>query len=87
MNTIKFYGKEVAVRNASNEANKKRNANLLISCSHKNYDALMSDPCTNEGDRETVYSIALLYSDDKNNDGTWENAILNKLKENYGSYF
>jgi hypothetical protein len=47
----------------------------------------MSDPCTDKGDRETVYSIASLYSDDENNDGSWEGAILDKLKETYESFF
>jgi len=82
-----MYTKEIAIQNAINEADAKWNNGLLISCNHENYDTLMANPITDEGDRETVYSIASLYSDDENNDGTWEDAILDKLKETYGSYF
>lgn len=82
-----MYTKEIAIQNAINEADKKCSKGLLISCNHKDYDTLMTDPCTNEGDKETVYSIASLYSDDENNDGTWEDAILDSLEETYGSYF
>jgi len=81
------YTKEIAIQNAIDEANEKYNKGLLISCNYENYDELMSQPCTEDGDRETVYSIASLYSDDVNNDGTWENAILDNLKEVYGSFF
>jgi len=82
-----MYTKEIAIQNAINEANAKWNSGLLISCNHENYDELMADPSTDDGDRETVYSIVSLYSDDENNDGTWEDAITKKLKETYGSYF
>ena len=79
--------KESAIQNAINEADIKWVKGLLISCNHENYDELIGDPFTDDGDRETVYSIASLYSDDENNDGTWEDAILDKLKETHGSYF
>ena len=82
-----MYTKEIAIQNAINEADAKWNKGLLISCNHEEYDRLMGDPSTDEGDRETVYSIASLYSDDGNNDGTWEDAILYKLRETYGGYF
>ena len=82
-----MYTKETAIQNAINEANSKWNNGLLISCNHEKYDELMSDPSTDNGDRETVYSIASLYSDDENDDGTWEDAIIDKLKETYASYF
>ena len=79
--------KEIAIQNAINEADTKWNNGLLISCNHKDYDALMANPSTDEGDRETVYSIASLYSDDENSDGIWEDEILDALKKTYGSYF
>lgn len=79
--------KDTAIRLAVCEADMKWREGLLISCNHPNYDNLMSDPCTDQGDRETVYSITSLYSDDVNNDGSWEGAILDKLKENYESFF
>jgi len=82
-----MYTKEIAIQNAINEADIKWNNGLLISCNHEEYDSLIADPSTDEGDRETVYSIASLYSDDENNDETWEDAILDKLRETYGSYF
>jgi hypothetical protein len=47
----------------------------------------MSDPITDIGDRETVYTIASLYGDDVNSDGSWEGAILDKLRETYETYF
>jgi hypothetical protein len=79
--------KERAIRLALNEANDKWSKGLLISCNHINYDELMSNPSTDDGDRETVYSIASLYSDDEDNDGTWEEAILYELHKIYKSYF
>ena len=79
--------KDKAILGASLLANAKWNNGLLISCNHPNYDELMAEPFTDNGDRETVYSIASLYSDDENDDGSWESAILEKLKETYGSYF
>lgn len=82
-----MYTKEKAIQNAINEADNKWNNGLLINCNDPDYDKLMNDPCTDDGDRETVYSIASLYADDEDDDGTWENAILDKLKETYGSYF
>ena len=79
--------KNNAILGATLLANEKWNSGLLISCNHPNYDELMADPSTENGDRETVYSIASLYSDDENNDGSWEDDILKILKETYGSYF
>lgn len=82
-----MYTKETAIQNAINEADRKWNRGLLISCNHENFDELMDNPSTDNGDREIVYSVASLYSDDENNDGTWEGAILDKLKETYENYF
>ena len=79
--------KDNAILCATLLADAKWNNGLLISVNHPNYDELMANPFTDNGDRETVYSIASLYSDDENNDSSWEDAILDKLKETYGSYF
>jgi len=36
-----------------------------------------------KGDPETIYSIASFYADDVYNDGTWEDAIIELLENEY----
>jgi hypothetical protein len=79
--------KEQAVRLALDEANRKWAKGLFIAQNHPEYDKIMGAAFGNEGDPETVYSIASLYSDNEENDGTWEDAILDALNNEYSGYF
>lgn len=79
--------KEQAVRLALETAHQKWVNGLFIAQNHPEYDEIMGAAFGNEGDPETVYSIASLYSDDKENDGSWEDAILDALNNEYSGYF
>ena len=57
---------------------------LMVSCSDPNLDELLEDVSTPKGDRETVYSIASLYSE---GDEYLEVLILDNLEEHFKSYF
>ena len=81
--------KERAIQAALDEADRKWDKGLFIAQNHPDYDNIIGSMCVDgiEGDPETVYSIASLYADDVNNDGTWEDAIEAALMEKYPSYF
>lgn len=79
--------KETAVLNALRYARSKENEGLLVNTNDDNSEALMENLSTDEGDRETVFSIISLYSDDVNNDGTWEATIQEGLKQEFPNHF
>jgi len=69
-----------AINNATNDAIEKNSNGLLI-------PSVLWD-CDKFGDDcETVYSLISLYSDDDNNDGTWEKSIEEALFELFPSHF
>ena len=72
--------KEKAIRLALAEAEIKHTEGKLV----KDQDWV---PEIHDNDCETVYSIASLYADQKEDDGTWEDSILYELKKEYESFF
>lgn len=71
-----FYGLKNAKRMALNEALKKKQKGLLFN-SGVDFDQLD----WSNGDPETIYSIASLYSDDENDDGSWNEKIAEFLSK------
>lgn len=75
------YTIDKALVSALNDAQDKADEGKLIP------SALWKDSIHSDGGFETVYSIISLYSDDENDDGTWEKTIRTELEEIYPTYF
>lgn len=77
-----MYTVETAIRSALQTAEEKKASGDLYFTGQDD-----SDHDWSKGDPETVHSIISLYSDDENNDGTWEDKIYDALFEAYPEYF
>ena len=69
---------------ALDEARIKNGEGLLVSCADPNFDELMDNVSTPDGDRETVYSIISLYGE---GDDECEDTISKELQKLYSDYF
>ncbi len=76
-----FLSIEQVVQMSLNEAERKKNKNHLYRTGEdEKHD-------WNQGDPETIYSIASLFSQEANNPQEAENAIIEKLVEVYGEEY
>jgi hypothetical protein len=75
------WTKEQALTLALAEALAKNDKGLLFPAG-----SVFATMDNDKGDPETIYSIASMYSDQPENDGTWEDAIIGLLSEEFPDF-
>ena len=92
LETIKVFKQNLMYRQhacnlALELASQKNLYGLLINTNALDFETQMNRQCTALGDKETVYTIISLYSDDKRNDGSWSEHIHNTLFKFFPEHF
>ena len=90
MNTMEHQWTNIenVIQFCIDEANRKKDAGLLIPPNHPNYEEIFEEGMDGvEGDAESVYSLISLYADNENNDGTWEGKLEEALEREFPEYF